>query len=408
MLHTIEASRADGLKDIRAIHAESLFNQVIPFWESHSIDTEHGGYYSCLDRDGTVYDTDKFMWMQGREVWMFSHLYNRIRPDNRWLDYARTGAVFMQTYGMDPTGKCYFSIDCAGIPQVAPYNIYADCYAAMGFAEFARASGKSSYLDLARQLYTGIQKRKDDPKAQYNKLLPSARKFRAFGFSMIQINMAQVFRKFDDSVEYETIIEQAIDDIVKYHISEQDQIVWERVALDGSHPDCMEGRLLCPGHACEVIWFVAKIAMERSDGQLLGKLSQALLWTLERAWDKEFGGIYYYQDAKGFPTDKIEADMKLWWVHVEALYATLLLYAATGEEQHYAWFRKIHDWTFSHFPDETYGEWYGYLHRDGTLAKTLKGGKWKGFFHLPRALAESIGTIDELLKIQGVGIHEKK
>ena len=54
-----------------------LLDRVIPFWLSHSLDREHGGYFTCLTREGNVYDTRKYLWLQGRAVWMFSKLYNR-------------------------------------------------------------------------------------------------------------------------------------------------------------------------------------------------------------------------------------------------------------------------------------------------------------------------------------------
>ena len=73
-------------------------------------------------------------------------------------------------------------------------------------------------------------------------------------------------------------------------------------------------------------------------------------------------------------------------VHNEALYATLLAYYLTGEDEWLEWFKKVHDWSFTHFPDTRHGEWFGYLRRDGTVSSRVKGNMWKGPFHLPRAL----------------------
>ena len=111
-----------------------------------------------------------------------------------------------------------------------------------------------------------------------------------------------------------------------------------------------------------------------------------MLWTIERGWDTEFGGIYYYRDFEGRPTEKLEADMKLWWVHAEALCAFLLAHRMTGQSVFWDWFERIWAWTKEHFPDPRYGEWFGYLDVRGKPALSLKGGKWKGMFHIPRAL----------------------
>lgn len=93
-----------------------------------------------------------------------------------------------------------------------------------------------------------------------------------------------------------------------------------------------------------------------------------------------------FVDIEGKPTEQLEWDMKLWWPHTEALYALLLADSITGDEQYMVWFNKMNEWSFEHFEDKQYGEWFGYLHRDGTVANELKGSMWKGMFHLPRAL----------------------
>ena len=63
-------------KTLTQIYKSELLDNVIPFWMNHSKDVQFGGYFTCLDRQGNVFDTDKFIWLQGREVWMFSKLYN--------------------------------------------------------------------------------------------------------------------------------------------------------------------------------------------------------------------------------------------------------------------------------------------------------------------------------------------
>jgi N-acylglucosamine 2-epimerase len=150
--------------------------------------------------------------------------------------------------------------------------------------------------------------------------------------------------------------------------------------------DVMEGRLLTPGHALEILWFLMTIAEKRGDQARIEDLGDIMLWCVERGWDSTYGGIFYYRDYENKPLDKFESDMKLWWVHAEALNAFLLAWKLTGKEVFKDWFLKIDQWSWSHFPDHQHGEWYGYLSRQGEVASTLKGGKWKGFFHLPRML----------------------
>ena len=91
-------------------------------------------------------------------------------------------------------------------------------------------------------------------------------------------------------------------------------------------------------------------------------------------------------DALGKPHIELQHDMKLWWVHNEATLATLHAYKNTRDEKFARWFQLIHDYSFNHYPDKEFGEWYAYCNRQGQVTHSLKGGKWKTFFHVPRAL----------------------
>jgi N-acylglucosamine 2-epimerase len=252
--------------------------------------------------------------------------------------------------------------------------------------EYSKASGKEWARDMAIQGYRRIQERKAHPKGIWTKQISENRPIRAMAMPMMQLWLAGEFQGAISDAEREHIIDESLDQILRLHLDRERHAVFERVYPDGSHPDCMEGRLLTPGHALETLWLVLNTAEQRGDRAMIDDVAPVMLWVAERGWDEQFGGFLYYQDYEGFPTEKLESSMKLWWVHVEALMAFLLAYRLTGEEVYESWFRKVHDWTWTHFPDHKDGEWFGYLNRRGEIELTLKGGKWKGFFHIPRAL----------------------
>ncbi len=384
------------LTGYRRIFENELFESVVPFWERHSPDREAGGYFSCLDRDGSVFDTDKFLWMQGRELWGFSHLYRTVSPEPRWLELARLGAVFIRENGRAPGGDFYFAVDRFGKPLVQPYNIYADCFCAAGFAEYGRASGEGWTTELAVAAWRRIRERAPNPKGIWTKQIAANRPLKAMSFPMMQVWLAEIFEGLLPRGELEAEVEAAITQVLSIHLDRGRGVLFERVYADGTRPDCMEGRLLSPGHALETLWFIMRVAERRGDGATIDICREAMLATAERGWDTDHGGLYYYQDYEGRPTDKIEWNMKLWWVHAEALCAFLLAYRLTGDAACESWFRKLQTWTWEHFRDPEFGEWYGYLDRRGEVALTLKGGKWKGFFHIPRALLECSRWLAEM------------
>jgi len=367
-------------------YKSALLEDVIPFWERYSIDHEYGGYFSCLNRDGSVFDTDKFIWLQARQVWTFGMLYNRLEQRTQWLDIARHGVDFLRQYGMDEEGHWYFALDRTGNPLVQPYNIFSDCFAAMAFAQFALASEDIEAADIAKRTYDNILRREANPKGIYNKTVPGTRALKDFALPMILCNLTLELESLLSAEIVETQINRAIHEVMEVFLDPESLIISENVALSGERVNSFEGRLLNPGHAIEAMWFMMDIGQRHGDQKLIQRAVEVTLSTLEFGWDTEYDGIFYFLDRSGHPPQQLEWDQKLWWVHLETLVALSMGYTLTGRAECWDWYQRVHNYTWNHFTDPKYGEWYGYLNRYGEVLLPLKGGKWKGCFHVPRAL----------------------
>lgn len=377
------------------IYKQELLQNVIPFWLKHSKDQEFGGFFSCLDRLGQVYDTDKFMWLQGREVWTFATLYLEVEKHPEYLSMAEHGATFMKKYGRDAEGNWYFSLNQSGQPLVQPYNIFSDCFATMGFAALYKATQKEEYASIAQQTFANILKRRNNTKGIYNKQFPGTRSLRNFSLPMILSNLSIELEHLLDQNLVQTLIEEVIEEVMEVFYQPEQGLIFENVNQDGSFSDSFEGRLLNPGHAIEAMWFMMDLGVRLNDQALIQKAVNIALKTISYGWDQEFGGIFYFMDAKGHPSQHLEWDQKLWWVHLEALVCMAKAWSLTGNLEAKMWFEKLHDYTWSHFKDPEYGEWFGYLNRRGEVLLNLKGGKWKGCFHVPRALLQVYNTLEK-------------
>ena len=366
-------------------YRDALLGDVIPFWENHSLDP-HGGYLTCLDRQGNVYDTDKFVWLQARQVWTFSMLYNRLEKRTAWLDVARHGAEFLRTHGRDAGGNWYFALNRDGEPLVQPYNVFSDCFAAMAFSQYALATGNEEARDIAVVSFRNVLRRQENPKGSYSKVVPSTRPMRSFALPMILLNLSREMEGIVPAEELRTITDACIGEVTRLFIDRETGLVFEHVAPDGSHPDTFDGRLLNPGHGLEGMWFLMELALLRHDTALAENALATALRILDHSWDPEYGGIFAFMDARGKPLQQLEWDQKIWWAHLETLVALLMGYTRLGSQECRTWFERVHDYTWSHFPDPEYGEWFGYLNRRGEVLLPLKGGKWKGCFHVPRCL----------------------
>lgn len=377
-------------------YKNELLENVVPFWENYSKDEEFGGYFTCLDREGKVFDTDKFIWLQGREVWMFSTLFNKVEQKQQWLDMALHGAKFLQKYGHDGNLNWYFSLTREGQPLVQPYNIFSDCFATMAFGQLYKATGNDEYGQIAKRTFENILKRSDNPKGKYNKLVPGTRPLKGFSLPMILCNLSLEIEHLLPQQLVDETIEKVLHEVMEVFYQPDSGLILENVKPDGSFSDSFEGRLLNPGHAIEAMWFMMDLSVRMQKPELAEKAVEIVLRTLEYGWDKEFGGIYYFLDMKGNPPQQLEWDQKLWWVHIETLISLVKGYALTGNEKCLSWFEKVHDYTWSHFADPEHGEWFGYLNRRGEVLLPLKGGKWKGCFHVPRGLYQVGKTLETL------------
>jgi len=373
-------------KALAELYKNALLNDVIPFWERHSIDWQQGGYFTCLDRAGKVYDTDKFIWLQNRQVWIFSMLYDRLDKNPEWLKIAANGANFLAKHGRDADGNWYFALDRAGNPLVQPYNIFSDCFAAMAFSKYALTAGEDWAKDVALQAYNNVLRRQDNPKGKYNKAYPGTRSLKSLAVPMILANLSLEMDWLLPSDRLEEILAATVREVMTDFLDGDRGLMYENVTPDGSHIDCFDGRLINPGHGIEAMWFIMDIARRHNDTKTINQAVDIILNILNFAWDDEYGGLYYFMDADGHPPQQLEWNQKLWWVHLESLVALAMGYRLTGREACWKWYQKMHDYTWAHFADPEYGEWFGYLDRQGQVLLNLKGGKWKGCFHVPRAL----------------------
>lgn len=377
-------------------YRHALLNDVIPFWMKNSPDHESGGFFTCLDRDGKVFDTDKFVWLQCRQVWCFAMLYNQVERRQEWLDMALSGAKFLEKHGRDADANWYFSLDRHGNPLMQPHSIFSDCFATMAFGQLYKATGEENFRNIATDTFQNILRRQGNPKGIYSKGVPGARPLESFALPMILCNLVLEIESLLDPALVSQVIDRGVDTVMNKFYRPDLGVILENISPDGSFSDSFEGRLVNPGHGLESMWFIMDLAKRSSDEQLIQKAVDIAIQLIEYGWDQEHGGIFYFMDVKGNPPQQLEWDQKLWWVHMETLITLLKGYLHTGDERCSLWFECIHDYTWAHFPDPAHGEWFGYLNRQGDPLLPLKGGKWKGCFHVPRGLFQCWKTLEAI------------
>lgn len=390
---------APGFGAYARLYKDALLKDVIPFWVEHSPDPDNGGYYTFLDRDGSVYGTGKPVWLQARHVWLFSRLYNTVERRGDWLDLARLGHEFLLQHAFDQDGRMFFLLAEDGRPLRKRRYVFSEMFGVMAFSEYAKAAGREEELDRARGLFRFILDLLGTPGKLPPKVIPTTLKTRSHSIPMMLLCLSQQMREHDDDPLYDDVAGRAVVELLNDFVRVEQRALLETVGLHGDRLDSPDGRLINPGHAIESAAQLMEEGSRRDDKGMIYAACEVLDWSLEWGWDEVHGGINYFVDAEGRPPEQLEHDMKLWWPHIEAVRACLLAYRLTFEKRYRDWFVRLHDWSFGHFPDPQYGEWFGYLHYDGTVALKLKGNLWKGAYHLGRCLLDCWRLCEELQRL---------
>lgn len=378
-------------------YKNDVINNIMPFWIKNGLDRKNGGVYTCLDRDGSLMDTTKSVWFQGRFGFIAAYAYNNIEKNPEWLAASKSCIDFIEAHCFDTDGHMFFEVTAEGAPLRKRRYVFSEGFAAIAMAEYALATGEKKYAERALEIFKKTQYFLETPGLLEPKYLPT-QPARGHSITMILINTASRIRQVINDPVLTEQIDTSIAALRKYFIHPEFKALLEMVGPDGEFIDTCNGRVINPGHCIETAWFIMEEAKSRNWDKDLTQLAlQILDWSWEWGWDKEYGGIINFRDCRNLPPQDYSQDMKFWWPQTEAIIATLYAYQATKDEKYLEMHKQISEWTYAHFPDKEYGEWYGYLHRDGTVAQPAKGNIFKGPFHVPRMMIRSYLLCKELL-----------
>lgn len=379
-------------------YQDDLKENILPFWLKYGLDRVHGGVYTCVDRDGTLIDSTKSVWFQGRFGFICAYAYNNIEANEEWLRASKSCVDFIEQHCFDTDGRMYFEVTAEGKPVRKRRYVFSECFAAIAMSEYAIASGDRSYAQKALALFKQILHFINTKGILEPKYCEGV-EMQGHSITMILINTAARIREAIPAVELDEQISLSIETLQRYFIHPEFEALLETVGPNGEFIDTIIGRTINPGHCIETAWFLLEEAKYRGgDPQLTEVAVKILDWSWKWGWDKEYGGLINFRDCKGLPVQDYSQDMKFWWPQTEAIIATLYAYEATGEERFLHMHQQISDWTYAHFPDTEYGEWYGYLHRDGTVAQPAKGNIFKGPFHIPRMMIKGFMLCRDMMQ----------
>lgn len=379
-------------------YKNDLTKIIMPFWMEHGWDQKNGGVYTCVNRDGSLMDSTKSVWFQGRFAFVCAYAYNHVEKNQQWLDAAASTLEFIEKHCFDEQGHMYFSVTAEGTPLRKRRYVFSETFAAIAMSEYALATGDRKYAKRALEIFSDAVRFLNTPGFLPAKFEPVVN-LQSHSIVMILINVGACLRKVCDDSRLTQQIDESIDKLQKYFMHPEFKALLESVGPNGEFVDTNATRVINPGHCIETSWFLLEEARHRGWDKKLTDMALTIFnWSWDWGWDKQYGGIINFVDCKNLPPQDYSQDMKFWWPQCETIISSLYAYLATGDDEYLYRHRQISEWTYAHFPDAEFGEWYGYLHRDGTVAQPAKGNLYKGPFHIPRMMVKSYELCNEILK----------
>jgi N-acylglucosamine 2-epimerase len=334
---------------------------------------------------------------------------NKIKGDaGKFYNHLQKTVQFLEENVFLDNGNCAFLLTETGQKKESnpgkgyDISIFADCFVAIGLAGYAGLTKDTGRFERALELYHSISERIGTGEFR-SEPYPIPAGYRSHAITMIQLNVAQELADTADKVNLPQKIELLKDsvDYMKYIMEEfyhSDHSVVEMLPNDPTENPTLLSRHLNPGHAIESMWLVVQTARKTGQSNYIRKALLAIEKAIDSGWDIDYDGLFRFVDVsggkpegvrKGIPYEELITDtwdMKLWWPHSEALYATLLGFDLTGNENMLELHQKIHTYVFDTFPnpDKSNGEWIQVRDRKGQPLDKVAALPVKDPYHILR------------------------
>lgn len=379
------------MKELLSFYQTQLKEQVLPFWLSRCEDRINGGFFNCFENVGDrLVSRDKYIWSQGRFVWLFARLAmmagNTFSSQEKaeFLAMAKRGRDFLEAHCFldEAKTRCVFLTHEDGTPKLPAGHTRldagsgADYFVILAFSQYAISAHSEKDYQLAKNLYYSLQERRragEEDAIPYP--LPKGFDAHSFAMSFSDLSHAMYLAAKELSpADADGFLKDGLDclDTTFGRFVDSDHVLHEYVATDPAFADSLLARCQKPGHAIEDMWFALDIMESAEDYRYLEKAGAVLKKAFANGWDQTYGGILLFTDqtggapqgsVTGIETEEMTRQVlenwqsKAWWVHSETLYASLRFYLRTGDPEFLAIHQKTHELTFRVFPDPVHGEW---------------------------------------------------
>ena len=388
---------------LSADYQQALLRQIVPFWLKNGRDERCGGYFDTLSATGAVIEGDKFIRAQAQQAWAFAWLYRTFDGQSAWLAHARHGGDFLRKFAHTDTLDCYARLDRRGRPLAPAINSAPACSAVMAYAQLHRATGEDEWAMLAKQTFASLLQRRAEIRDQQRESIAGFRQVWHLSESTALLKTALDMQPLLDEESGKTAIDTALHEIMYEFLDRRTDTLREHILPEGAFMNTPEGRRLNVGLTFQTVGYLLDLCTENGNQKLRTQVVSWCLQLCEQSWDESTGGLNQYVDMKSQPLIFPDAHQKWAWVQVEAITCLIKGYFQTRHPDCPKWFKRIHEYTFAHFPDPNHIGWQLAIDQQRQPLLLTKAIPEIGCFSLIKCLAETARTLTKCGQLQPLG-----
>ena len=383
-------------------HKYYLFDDFLPFMDKYVIDHKYGGFMCNTDRDGTNITQNKTTWYEGRGIWVYSFLYNKITREQKYLDIARKSVEFILKN--EPAGDTLYvsNFTREGKPIGKPSSsIYDDLFVANGLSEYSKATGENKYWQKAKDILLKcirIYDRPDYPyHADYGPDVLAMPGERILGHWMILLRLTTQMLEFKSDPEVEQVAVRCVDAVMNKHYIPEYQLINEVLNHDMTRTKNCFSQFVYTGHAIECLWMILIEAIRLKDKKLFEIAAQRFKRHVNIAWDDVYGGVFH---CLNHVNKNIWHTEKALWAQEEVLVGAMILIEYSGDQWAKDLYEKMWNYVIEKYPLKQYGYpiWILFADRKVTFKKHYDR---VGNFHHPRHLMLNILSLERMIERKG-------
>jgi mannose/cellobiose epimerase-like protein (N-acyl-D-glucosamine 2-epimerase family) len=270
-----------SFEQLRDRYRRELFDEQLSFWDRCGIDHELGGFCCSLGYDGTRVNDEKFVWFQGRGLWVYSFLYNNLKADPAHLEAARKTKDFLLTHAPQPDGSWASKLSRDGRPLAPESDFYGRYFAIEGLYEYSHAAKDEHAHDTALAMFKELFRRET---------AGDAAGLVTQGFWMVNVNIARQILERETDGEVAAIAEASIEAVIHKHFNPDYGLNNEN--LDRNFTRSTEEATKCNlGHSVETLWMVMLEGQRKGDDRLQQVCAERIQHHVNVGWDWVYGGL---------------------------------------------------------------------------------------------------------------------